>query len=75
MNSANFLGYVALGVALLGLAAVLLEAAAKDPRALLDIMLDARRAAAPDAQARQGKRVTIGYDGPRPAANDLVKAA
>jgi hypothetical protein len=75
MLSAQFLGFVALGLAVAGLIAVLLEAAVKSPSALLDMVLDSRRMALPEPQAKSAERVTIGYVAPRAAANADRRAA
>jgi hypothetical protein len=75
MVSAQFLGFVALGLAVLGLLAVVLEAAVRSPSALLDILLDSRRMALPEPQPTTGERVRIGYVVPRAAANAGRRAA
>jgi hypothetical protein len=69
MFSAQFLGFVALGLALIGLLAVVLEAAVKSPSTILDLVLDSRRVAFPEPRAESADRVTIGYLAPKAPAN------
>lgn len=75
MVSEQFLGFVALGLAVLGLLAVVLEAAVRSPSALIDMVLDSRRMALPERSPMPGERVTIGYVAPRAAANADRRAA
>lgn len=75
MISADFLGFVALALAIGGLLAVILEAAAKNPSALLDLVLDSREMALPEARLRDADRVTIGYTAPNAPANADRRAA
>jgi hypothetical protein len=75
MVSSHFLGFIALGLAVLGLVAMLVEVGVKSPAALLDIVLDSRALALPEAQAKRADRVTIGYVAPRAPANADRRAA
>jgi hypothetical protein len=75
MFSAHFLGFVAFGLAVIGLMAVLLEAAVKSPSALVDLVLDSRRMALPEPRAESADRVTIGYVAPKTPANADQRAA
>ena len=75
MISAHFLGFIALGLALGGLFAVLVEAAAKSPSALLEMVLDSRRMAMPETRRSGADRVTIGYTAPNAPANADRRAA
>ena len=61
MMSAHFIGFVALGLAVLGLVAVLVEVGVKSPATLVDLVLDSRRMALPEPQGKAAERVTIGY--------------
>ena len=71
MFSAQFLGFLAFGLAVTGLLAVVLEAAVKSPSALLDLVLDSRR----QPRAESADRVTIGYVAPKAPANADQRAA
>jgi hypothetical protein len=75
MVSAHFLGFIALGLAVLGLVAVLVEVGVKSPAALLDLVLDSRALALPQAQAKRPDRVTVGYVAPGAPANADRRAA
>ena len=75
MISAHFLGFVALGLAVLGLVAVLVEVGVKSPATLFDLVLDSRRMALPEAQGKPAGRVTIGYVAPGAPANADRRAA
>ena len=75
MISAHFLGFVALAVAVGGLLAVLVETAVKSPLALLDLVLDTRRMAMPEARRSAADRVSIGYTAPNAPANADQRAA
>lgn len=75
MFSAQFLGFLAFGLAVTGLLAVVLEAAVKSPSALLDLVLDSRRMALPQPRAESADRVTIGYVAPKAPANADQRAA
>jgi hypothetical protein len=75
MMSAHFLGFIALGLAILGLVAVLVEVGVKSPATLLDLVLDSRRIALPEPQGKTAERVTIGYVVPGAPANADRRAA
>jgi hypothetical protein len=68
MMSAHALGALALALAVLGLLAVLAEAAVKSPAALIELLIDSRKMAEPQAQPSKGRAV-IGYCEPKAAAN------
>jgi hypothetical protein len=71
----HFLGFAALGLAVLGLLAVVLEAAVKSPSTLLDLVTDSRRMAEPGLRGFGADRVTIGYVAPKAPANGDRRAA
>ena len=75
MFSAQYLGFLAFGLAVTGLLAVVLEAAVKSPSSLLDLVLDSRRMALPQPRAESADRVTIGYVAPKAPANADQRAA
>ena len=75
MASAHFLGFIALGLAVMGLVAVIVEIGVKSPAALLDLVLDSRAMALPAARVEPTDRVTIGYVAPRAPANADRRAA
>ena len=68
MTSAHALGVLALATAVLGLLAVIAEAAVKNPAALIELLIDSRGMAAPQTQPAKG-RAAIGYREPKAAAN------
>ena len=71
----HFLGFAAFGLAVLGLVAVVLEAAVKSPSTLLDLVTDSRRMAEPEPRRTGADRVTIGYIAPKAPANAGRRAA
>jgi hypothetical protein len=75
MTSGNFLGYAALALLLGGLVSVLLEAAAKSPSTLLDLLTDGLRPAPPKPRANHAGRATIGYVAPGTPANGQDRIA
>ncbi len=75
MFSGQFLGFLTLGLAVIGLIAVLVEVMVKSPSTLLDLVLDSRRIAIGTPQAKTADRVVIGYAAPKVAANAERRSA
>ncbi|HXV22681.1 MAG TPA: hypothetical protein VED46_00310 [Alphaproteobacteria bacterium] len=75
MFSGQFLGVLTLGLAVAGLAAVLVEVMMKSPSTLLDLVLDSRQVAMQTPEAKACNRVVIGYADPKEAANAERRAA
>ena len=74
MTSTHFLGLLALALAVSGLAAVIVEAAVKQPSILVELVVGGRAAIAAEGRPAAGRAV-IGYREPRAAANSVRRAA